>query len=369
MIDYSWEKDGTTITGYTSATYLPSTATVSVTDYTATVTANSNFESVPTGILPQMQTSDTAVITVSATATTPTTPPASSSTTPTVSSSSSTVVTPTPTTPTDTSDPEEDSEEVSSSSSSSPQPASSSSSSSNLVTSSSVSGTTTQPEDDRKPQITPGGGITLPPGGSGGTPGNVTIDGAPLDSSNVSVDGNGNLTISPEYFATLPDGEYTLTVTYDGVEYESSIIVEDGVPTSAGILNQVRGWSLFNLIVTILTMISPVIFLVTQGKKKSKNSVYKQSYKRQQEEIYTRRNATAVAGFILFAVTFIILILTQDFSYPMVIFDIYSIWFAIIFVVQTIVEVVFRRKNVTNRPNFVSTTEIDITEINNSVLA
>ncbi len=365
-LSHSWEKNHKTITGETSVTYTPDTSALGAVSYTANATATHNFESVPAGVLSDIQAEDTAVVTVT---TAVVQPPATSSSTAvssssTASSSSSSTTTTLP--PDETTDPDDESSSSSSSSQAASSSQASSSVSSSSVSSSSVT-TTDDDDDDFRPEITPGGGITIPPGGSGGPPDNVTIDGAPVDNSHINIGPDGYIDINPDFFSTLEDGEYTLNIIYDGVEYEATIFVEDGVPTSAGDFKPVGGWSLFDLIITILSVISPIVYIVTQGGKKSKNSVYRQSYKRQNEEIYVRRNSTAVAGFFLFGLAFILLILTQDFTKPMIIFDIYSIWFAIIFIVQTIVEIVFRRKNVTNRPNFV-TAELDVEELNSRIL-
>ncbi len=54
-----------------------------------------------------------------------------------------------------------------------------------------------------------------------------------LDSTDYKVE-NGELVINAEVFEEFEDGTYDITVEYEGVTLTTTVIVEDGVPTSFG---------------------------------------------------------------------------------------------------------------------------------------
>ncbi len=60
--------------------------------------------------------------------------------------------------------------------------------------------------------------------------GSVTLGGEDLGDEDITVDENGNITLTPELLERLPDGEYTIQVQYGEDIYEYEVVIEDGVP-------------------------------------------------------------------------------------------------------------------------------------------
>ncbi len=190
------------------------------------------------------------------------------------------------------------------------------------------------------PEITPEGGITIDPPEDGKLPDRVELDGEELGPDDYTVDENGKVTLKPEFLATLPDGTYTLSVYYDGVRYDSVIIMEGGVPLSAGEFRRAGAWSLFDLLMTIFATISAIVFFIAVRKKSKED----EEDENDDKEASKRNNITLVMAILLAVFNIVLLFLTQDFTQPMVFFDIYSILFGLVFVIQVVLEVVFRRK-------------------------
>ncbi len=231
-------------------------------------------------------------------------------------------------------------EAVSSSSSSS---TSQSSSAPSSVTDNSTGGGGNVPDP---PQIGEDGGITLSPTDPDLSIENVYVDGTELDPDQYSVDEDGNIILSPEFLATLGDGEHTIRISIDGKLFESTVIMENSVPLSAGNFELLGGWSLFDLLMTILTLLSPVVYMIIVRKQKPDEEEDENESEEDEEYITKKRTLTMVGGILLGIISLVLLLITQDFTLPMIFFDRFSIWFVIIFVVQTVVEIVFRRKRV-----------------------
>ncbi len=189
------------------------------------------------------------------------------------------------------------------------------------------------------PDVNPDGGITVHPGTNGELPTNVKVNGQDLDENDYTIDDNGNLTINPDYFRDLPDGTYTLSVDIGGQTYESTVIVEDGVPLSAGPFNAGGAWSLFDLICTIIATLAPIVYLIIVRKRDEDNN------NPEDEKTSNKRVITILVSAILGIALIILLLLTQDFTLPMTIFDIWSVVFAVVLVVQLLFMIIFKRKN------------------------
>ncbi len=170
----------------------------------------------------------------------------------------------------------------------------------------------------------------------------VEIDGNELGDGDFTVDDNGNISINPDYLATLPDGEHTIRIVYEGAVYETSIIVENGVPLSMGDFKEVA-WSLFDLIITVLAAVFAIVSIVTKcftGKKEELDAYQNEYIERNPKVIIIG----IIAAIVISVISIVLLILTQDFSLPMAIFDKYSVIFAVIFVLQIITVIIASKK-------------------------
>ncbi len=173
-------------------------------------------------------------------------------------------------------------------------------------------------------------------------PTSVRVNGNELDDNQYSIDNDNNISISPEYIATLPDGEYTVTIAYEDATYEAVMLVDGGVPLSMTSFTEVAGsWSLFDLIMTVITGLIALGYLVIRPKKEEEES---QENEEDPEEKRKRRIFTTGLLFLITIADIIFLLITQDFSQPMTIFDKYSVIFTVVVVIQIIVAFLMKKK-------------------------
>ncbi len=196
------------------------------------------------------------------------------------------------------------------------------------------------------------GTIIIRPIIPGTFPDDVIMDGVTLTPPDDFTIGEGNtIIITSNFLATLENGDHTLTLTYGESTFESTIIMSNGVPLSAGPFALVgNAWSLFDLIMTIIVILIPIIFVMVARRKKSEdeNSSHEtqeqDEYDDEKEQASENRKLIFAIGAVLAVITVVLLLLTQDFTQPMGIFDKWSICFAIIFVVQLIFAIIFGRQ-------------------------
>ncbi len=376
-INYTWQQDNVPLSGVVNARYTPSTSEVGTNIYRASATTTHTFESVPSGVLANLQAQDEATIEVRAPEVVPEPeePDDSSSTVPptdpTPTDPTPTDPTPTDPTPTDPTPPvtpptvdpvppddilppipvpDDDTEEELPQE---PEPSTSQDNSN----SESTAGTVTPPGEGGNPpspSITPEGGVSIAPLNPGVPPDAVILDGVVLEADSYILDENGVLTLTPDFLATLGDGDHTLRVRFGDEEFESTIITENGVPLSAGDFVAVGGsWSLFDLLITVLAIVSPVVyFLLVVRKKRKESNLYTEHEQEEQEQFdkKKKRQKGVLVFSILAGIGLVLLLLfTQDFTQPMVFFDNYSIWFALAFLLQTIGEIVFHNHKEKNQ--------------------
>ncbi len=169
----------------------------------------------------------------------------------------------------------------------------------------------------------------------------VTVGGNDLSEDDYYFDENGDLVISPDFIATLPDGRHVVRITtVDGENFEAVIIVEDGVPTSMSPFEPAYGWSLFDMIMTVVAVVIALIYLIVRPRKNDS-----EHYEAESEQKHKNRIITSIVLFVFALFSIILLIVTQDFTQPMMIFDLWSIVFAIVALVQMVIIFFVRKKN------------------------
>ncbi len=134
------------------------------------------------------------------------------------------------------------------------------------------------------------------------------------------------------------------TVTQDTIHdinsvlFDGQVIVENKVPLVAAPYVFFSAWSLFNVITTLLVVLSTV-FLSSALIKKAKTDDTSDTGR------YKNKILNKVATMVLEATTVLVLLLiTQDFSTPMAIFDRYSLVFALFVVLVVTTNAIGKNK-------------------------
>ena len=129
---------------------------------------------------------------------------------------------------------------------------------------------------------------------------------------------------------TVPDNPTPRAETID----------DDGNALASGEINTT--WSLFDLIATIATALLAIIMLVGVFGRREDEREYGETYNQD-----TRRRGLRIASLVPAIVAIVAMILTQDFSGQMAVFDIWSVLFAIVAIVQIVI-MILSRKNKEN---------------------
>ncbi len=186
------------------------------------------------------------------------------------------------------------------------------------------------------PSIGEDGSVNIP--GDKGTPDDLTVGGVSIPTDEYYFDEQGNLVLPESIFAELPDGEVELVLTYDDEVFISTLIVDDGVPLSAGPFVSGSAWSLFDLMMTVFGLILSI--MVLRKKKEDEAEV------QQDDEQYKKYKMMRISVSLLFVFNLILLFITQDFTQPMTFFDKYSIIFGLVALVQVIITaIVYKKQN------------------------
>ncbi len=177
----------------------------------------------------------------------------------------------------------------------------------------------------------------------GEVPKSVKVDGDQLDKSEYSIDENQNISIHAEYIENLSDGEHTVTVSYDDAVYEAVMLVDEGVPLSMSEFIKVAGtWSLFDLIMTIVSIAVAVGYLIIRPKE-----TIDEYEKEEPEEKQRKRFFISIILIVTACLNIALLLLTQNFAQPMTVFDMYSVAFTIIAAVQVaLILLVIRKRQI-----------------------
>ncbi len=150
----------------------------------------------------------------------------------------------------------------------------------------------------------------------------VKLDDLILDEDDFRIDEDGNIVLEQEFLDSLEDGEYVLSVDDGNGFIESDIIVDNEVPLF-GSRDEGSAWSLYDLIVTIVSLIATVLYIVLN--KKDDDGIE-----------YTKKKLSLIIIALFTLVSIILFVVTQDLTAQMVIFDFYSIFFTIIIIAQAL---------------------------------
>ncbi len=174
----------------------------------------------------------------------------------------------------------------------------------------------------------------------------VEVDGEPLSEEDYFIDENGNLVLTPEFIKTLEDGEHIIRISIGDEEYEAVMVIENGVPLAMGVFERVGGaWSLFDLIMTILAAIFALGYTIIRPRNGNEEDEDEVASEEEEEKKHKKRIVTSGVLALLAVFNIILFILTQDLTQPMIIFDIYSIIFAIVVIAQVLIMYFIRKKN------------------------
>ncbi len=174
--------------------------------------------------------------------------------------------------------------------------------------------------------------ITLTPGTYTLTPGVAAIVIPPVV---VPDDGDDEIVDIPETDTPTTDEPETDDGEDDVAEVE---IEETQVPQAMA-----GSWALLNLILTIITAIISAVLVIGYFTRKKKEE---DEENEDSEKTLKRKGAPRMFSIVVAIISAIIFVLTQDMSLPMEMVDQWTIVMAITFVVQIIVAIVSRKKNV-----------------------
>ncbi len=160
---------------------------------------------------------------------------------------------------------------------------------------------------------------------------------------------DGVITIAPEAFEGLDDGEHEITAVYDDGEVNSVVITDQGVPLSAYIPE--GAWSLFDLLMTILSVVLFVVCLAIKLNRKSEDddegrrtSAQRSNIREEEDGLQRKRMMFMLMSLAFAVINVILLFLTQDFTLPMIFFDQYSIIFGLVGLGSIIATIFMKRK-------------------------
>ncbi len=192
----------------------------------------------------------------------------------------------------------------------------------------------------------------------------VTIDGQELDPEDFTIDEGGNLVISQEVLDTLGDTEHSIQVVSSDNKIYETVITSDGtIPLSAFQLiidDSGNGWSLFDLMMTVLSLLFTLLYLMSKPKEVEEEDASEKSadinypsYSTKEytattpkeQEVKTKKRRLITVGMLLATVfSVILLFITQDFTAPRVFFDPWSIIFGGITLIQVLVSIAISKK-------------------------
>ncbi len=161
-------------------------------------------------------------------------------------------------------------------------------------------------------------------------PSGVKLNGNVLGEQDYSVDEEGTIKLASEFVQELPDGEHVIRLEYGDEIFETIIIVDNGVPLSAGdfLLVEEDFWSVFNVICTLVAVVFACIYA---ARRKIKGD-------EKQNLRWVKYILCVLAALCIAA-----LILTQNFTLKATFFDGYSVMFALLVIAQTIIYLIWRR--------------------------
>ncbi len=160
----------------------------------------------------------------------------------------------------------------------------------------------------------------------------------------------GTLTVTAPAVEVIPDEPTPLDETPDDEEPTTTDIEDEDAPLDDGEgtteiedeeapLASGRAWSLFDLIMTGVAIVLALGYLVVRPRKEEYQT-------QEEEESKNKKRLFTSLGLAIMAVfSVVLLLLTQDFTQPMIVFDIYSVVFAVVALVQAGVMFFVRKKD------------------------
>ncbi|MGI6221720.1 MAG: MBG domain-containing protein [Coriobacteriales bacterium] len=193
--------------------------------------------------------------------------------------------------------------------------------------------------------ITPSGAATQGNYNVTFVPGTLTITAAPAPAPAPTPDRGVTPAPEPDAAPTPADDATPAAETIDdNATPMADTIIDDGIPMAA----PQGSWSLFDLLASIVTVILCLGMLITiaGGRKDDEDEDEENKQPEQDEdEPKTKRHiGVRIAGIIPAVVAVVLFILTQDLTQPMVIFDKWTIVFAVIAIVEIILAIASRKK-------------------------
>ncbi len=188
------------------------------------------------------------------------------------------------------------------------------------------------------PTINPDGSVEIQPAAPDITPENPAIDGEAIPDESYTTEEDGALTIAPDYLANLEDGVHVVTVESDGTTFESELIIDDGIATSASPFSEAPfiTWSLYNVIATIIGIVFAGIFIAKHNKKDD-NKKRNRTQRNYREQTTRKDKKLVIVATVFSVINIVLLLLTQDFTAFMVFFDGYSLLFTLVLAIETVV--------------------------------
>ncbi len=196
----------------------------------------------------------------------------------------------------------------------------------------------TQPNRPSSPRVNENGSISIPSGTAGNAPQAVYLDGRALAVGEYTIDEEtGEVTLAPELFASLENGEHTVRLDYaNGEAYESVLITENGVPLSAGafVPVEIMGvWSLFNVLATCV-LLAATLWLFVRRRKQPDEPQNGEETRADKKQMKWRQNPLHMVSAGVSAMAVLLLLFTQDFTRTAVVLDRYSLLYVLLLGVQ-----------------------------------
>ncbi len=197
---------------------------------------------------------------------------------------------------------------------------------------------TLPPITDATVEITPEGGVNIDTNRPDEVPEEVRVNEETIEPSLYEVE-DGIVSITPQALENLNDGENSIEVVFDDGVVETVVIADEGTPLNAYVVS--GSWSLFDLIMSVIGILLSILYLVIRPKKTEEEMRYIQ----EDDTSNNKRILTSIALITLALFNVVLLIITQNFTMHMSIFDIWSIVFAVVVVIQAVLMFFLRKKD------------------------
>ncbi len=185
--------------------------------------------------------------------------------------------------------------------------------------------------------------IIITPPKPGILPDKIQIDDVDIDEDDYTIE-DDKLIIKPSVYEDLEDGKYIIRFEYGNEVFEDELIIDNGTPEVASF----SAWSLFDLAMTVLTVLMMIVFFVITRKKENidiNDKIDQEKLEKiiedDEKQIRERKIVFRILSILIVIITVILLCITQDFTLPMIIFDEWSLYFAILAMMDILLFIVF----------------------------